>query len=98
MSSSKLHVNIEQNLARLLGPITAVLKSEQLNISPATVLKSYKGGVELLHLSHFHHVSLVQRTNCLLPATGDIGMPRVQPHIGTGITCGRRLATVVILT
>jgi hypothetical protein len=44
MSPSKLHVNIEQDLARLLGPITAVLQSEQLNISPATVLKSYKGG------------------------------------------------------
>jgi hypothetical protein len=26
--------------------------------------------VELLHISHFHHVSLVQWTNRLLPATG----------------------------
>jgi hypothetical protein len=29
--------------------------------------------VELLHFSHFHHVSLVQWTNCLLPATGGSG-------------------------
>jgi hypothetical protein len=26
--------------------------------------------VELLHFSHFYHVSLVQRTNCLLPPQG----------------------------
>jgi hypothetical protein len=29
--------------------------------------------VVLLHFSHFHHVSLVQWTNCLLPATGGSG-------------------------
>ncbi len=35
----------------------------------------YWGGspVELLHFSHFHHVSLVQWINRLVPATGDSG-------------------------
>jgi hypothetical protein len=30
--------------------------------------------IRLLHLSHFHHVSLVQWTNRLLPATGGSGL------------------------
>jgi hypothetical protein len=30
--------------------------------------------VELLHFPHFHHVSLVQWTKCLLPATGGSGL------------------------
>jgi hypothetical protein len=37
--------------------------------------------VELLHFSHLHHISLVQWTNCLLPATGDSSLcPRVGTH------------------
>jgi hypothetical protein len=37
--------------------------------------------VELLHFSHFHHVSLVQWTNRLLPATGGSSLcPRGATH------------------
>ncbi len=37
--------------------------------------------VELLHFSHFNHVSLVQWTNCLLPITVDSGSrPRGATH------------------
>ncbi len=55
--------------------------------------------MELLHFSHFHHVSLVQWTNHLLPTTeGSDLRPGVQPALGTGITCQRCLATMVTLT
>jgi hypothetical protein len=42
---------------------------------------TYKDILELLHFLQFHHVSLVQWTNHLLPATGGSGShPRVATH------------------
>jgi hypothetical protein len=44
--------------------------------------------VELLHFSHFHHVSLVQWTNHLLPATGGNSLRLgVQPTLWNCYCC-----------
>jgi hypothetical protein len=54
--------------------------------------------VELLHFSHFHHASLVQWTNRLLPtAGGSSPCPGYNSDFGTGITCKRCLATTQYL-
>jgi hypothetical protein len=57
--------------------------------------------VELLHFSHFHHVSLVQCTNLLLPVTGDSGLRlggaihtwNWDPHLELGSTLGTGIHT-----
>jgi hypothetical protein len=47
--------------------VTKRLQTKRLQRVKCSILN--QGPVELLHVSHFHHVSLVQWTNCLLPAT-----------------------------
>ncbi len=42
----------------------------------------FYSSVELQHFSHFYHVSLVQWTNCLLPAQGaEVHALGVQPTL-----------------
>ncbi len=64
-------------LATLLVPILFSLQaidSGDILLGSGKAHTHYWGGggssVEPLHFSHFHHVSLVQWTNCLLAATG----------------------------
>jgi hypothetical protein len=67
----------------------------------AIITASYiNNNVELLHLSHFYHVSLVQWTNCLLPATGGSGLclRGVTHTLELGILVRAVLLTVVTLT
>jgi hypothetical protein len=49
---------------------------------PGNSISPIGGYVEFLHFSHFHHVSLVQWTKSLLPATkGSSSRPGVQPTL-----------------
>jgi hypothetical protein len=72
-------------LATLLVPVLFSLQATDYgNILLGSVRPTpVTGGslVELLHFSQFHHVSLVQWTNCLLPATGgSSSRPRGATH------------------
>jgi hypothetical protein len=42
-------------------------------VRPILITGGGGSSVEILHFSHFHHVSLVQWINCLIPAIGGRG-------------------------